>query len=101
MIIKGLAMYACFVIIKGLAVYACLSIFVALLDYSITNQSVQFRAGENCVDIETLEDSRFEETEWFDTYLAMATITGAKILHTCHNITLYDNEGEWFLVSVS
>jgi len=66
----------------------------AFLDYNNTNQSVLFRAGENCVDINTLEDTRVEETEWFNAYLAIATTTGAKLLHTCHHIRIFDNEGE-------
>lgn len=80
-------------IIKSFAVYTFLPMFVASLDYGNTTQSLQFRAGENCVDIETLEDSRFEEREQFYTYLAIATTTGAKILHSCHRIDIEDNEG--------
>ena len=48
------------------------------------------------MDIETLEDTRVEETEWFHAYLAIATTTGAKVLHTCDRITISDNEGEQF-----
>jgi len=81
-------------IIQGLAVYTSSPIFVAFLDYNNTNQSVMLRAGENCVDIETLEDTRVEETERFHAYLAIATTTGAKVLHTCYTFTILDNEGE-------
>lgn len=80
-------------IIRSFAVYTSLPLFVASLDYGNTTQSLQFRAGENCVDIETLEDSRVEERERFYTYLAIATTTGAKILHSCHQIDIGDNEG--------
>ena len=79
--------------IKSFAVYTSLSMFAALLDYDNTTQALLFRAGENCVDIEILEDTRVEMTEWFYTYLAIATTTGAKILHSCHYIQITDNEG--------
>ena len=69
-------------------------IFVAFLDYSTTNQSLLFRAGETCVDIEILDDLEVERTEWFNTYLAIATSTGAKVLRGCDYIQIYDNDGE-------
>ena len=69
-------------------------IFAAFLDYNSTNQSLVFRSGENCADIEILDDLEAEGTEQFYTYLAIATATGAKVLHSCDYINIYDNEGE-------
>ena len=69
---------------------------LAFLDYNTTNQSLLFRAGENCVDIEILDDLEVERTERFNAYLAIATTTGAKVLHGCEHITIFDNEGESF-----
>ena len=72
--------------------------FVAFLDFTNTSQSLQFRAGENCVDIQILEDFEVEGREVFNTHLAIATSTGAKVLHTCHRIYIDDNDGEWLHV---
>ena len=68
--------------------------FVAFLDYNATNQSLLFRAGETCVDIEILDDFEVETIERFNTYLAIATATGAKVLHGCDPIYIFDNDGE-------
>ena len=68
-------------------------IFVAFLDY-IGNQSLLFRTGENCVDIEILDDFEIESTERFYTYLAIATTTGAKVLHRCDYFDINDNDCE-------
>lgn len=69
-------------------------IFVAFLDYNGTNQSLLFRAGEECVDIEILDNMEVEYSERFNAYLAIATSTGAKVLHDCESIDIYDNDGE-------
>jgi len=69
-------------------------ILVAFLDYNGTNQSLVFRAGEECVDIEILDNTEVEYSERFNTYLAIATTTGAKVLHDCGRIDIYDNDGE-------
>jgi len=63
----------------------------AFLDYS-GNQSLLFRAGENCMDIEILDDFETESTERFYTYLAIATTTGAKVLHRCDYFDINDND---------
>lgn len=63
------------------------------MDYNGTNQSLLFRAGEKCVAIGILDDLKVERTEWFNTYLAIATTT-AKVLHGCGHINIYDNDGE-------
>ena len=73
----------------------CLTLyFLAFLDYSTTNESLLIGAGETCVDIEILDDLEVERTEQFNTYLAIATSTGAKVLHGCEYILIYDNDGE-------
>ena len=69
-------------------------IFVAFLDYNGTNQSLLFRAGENCVDIDILDDFETESTERFYTYLSIATTTGAKVLHRCDYFDINDNDCE-------
>ena len=48
------------------------------------------------MDIEILDDLEVEGTERFNTYLAIATTTGTKVLHGCDRIDIYDNDGEWF-----
>ena len=48
------------------------------------------------MDIEILDDLEVEGTERFNTYLAIATTTGAKVLHGCDRIDIYDYEGEGF-----
>ena len=71
-----------------------MSSFVAFLDYNTTSQSLQLRAGENCVDVQVLEDFEVEGREVFNSYVAIATSTGAKVLHNCHRIHVDDNDGE-------
>jgi len=68
--------------------------FVAFLDYNGTNQSLLFRAGENCADIEILDDFEVESAERFYTYLAITSITGVKVLHSCDYFDINDNDGE-------
>ena len=46
------------------------------------------------MDIEILDDLEVEGTERFYTYLAIATTTGAKVLHHCERIDIYDNDGK-------
>ena len=46
------------------------------------------------MDIEFLEDLEVETTEWFNLYLAIATTTGAKVLHGCNRIEIYDDDSE-------
>ena len=50
------------------------------------------------MDIQILEDFEVEGREVFNTHLAIATSTGAKVLHTCHRIYIDDNDGEWLHV---
>ena len=46
------------------------------------------------MDIGIMDDFEVETTEQFNTYLAIATTTGAKVLHRCDRIYIYDNDGE-------
>ena len=84
------------IVISSVSIRCTLSIiiFAAFLDYNATNQSLLFRAGETCVDIEIMDDFEVETTEHINTYLTIATATGAKVLHGCDRIDIYDNDGE-------
>ena len=46
------------------------------------------------MDIEIMDDFEVETTEHINTYLAIATTTGAKVLHGCDRIHIFDNDGE-------
>ena len=46
------------------------------------------------MDIEILDDFETESTERFYTYLAIATTTGAKVLHRCDYFDINDNDCE-------
>ena len=46
------------------------------------------------MDIEILDNMEVEVTEWFKAYVAITTSTGAKVLHDCERIYIYDDDGE-------